>query len=453
MKRALVVACIAAFAQPATSAPKGTVVRVEHRDPTALPSRGPVNALVTIELFFTPGQSSRVQAYRYVERLQANHPSRIRLIYRIVKSGGQARTPFAALEAHAQGKFFEFMDAINAARPNLPDKDLLDLAKKIGLDTERVAAAMAKPGVYETVVDANERRRGQRIRGQPALPNALFNGRLPATQFSALGMNDLEREYKTARELAEELIDRGADAGSLADAFDELTQLPQEIIVQPGITDDDMGDEVGDPVLATPALDLRGLPSYGPGEAATTIAVLCNPLSANCKHPMRAARIIQELYPESVRVVWAPYFQLSLEDAADLALLADAALCAEKVGVTVERDVDFVGAGSPGWRWVETMLETNRNRISPDKVIDKIAEKLRVDGRAFATCRAQLAGASVAWIEAARKSGVRVTPSTVVGGRIYGPITDRNTLQLLVEAELAPGLLGEAAPAWRTGSP
>jgi hypothetical protein len=82
-------------------------------------------------------------------------------------------------------------------------------------------------------------------------------------------------------------------------------------------------------------------------------------------------------------------------------------------------------------------------------MLDKIADKLRVDRRAFATCRAQLAGTSIAWIEAARRAGVRVTPSTVVGGRVYGPIIDHTTLQLLVEAELAPGILGEAAPTWR----
>jgi len=140
----------------------------------------------------------------------------------------------------------------------------------------------------------------------------------------------------------------------------------------------------------------------------------------------------------------------TIDNAADLALLGDAALCAEKVGVTLEdRDETFGNAASPGWRWVEAVLSDNRRRVPPDKILDKVATKLRVDRRAFATCRAQLAGTSIAWIEAARRAGVRVTPSTVVGGRIYGPIVDQNTLQLLVEAELAPGILGEAAPSWR----
>jgi hypothetical protein len=152
---------------------------------------------------------------------------------------------------------------------------------------------------------------------------------------------------------------------------------------------------------------------------------------------MRAARIIQELYPESVRVVWAPYFDVGRDDAADLSLLADAALCAERLGVTLERSEDFGGAASAGWRWVEAaIVEATHRRGAPDKILDILANKLRVDRRAFAMCRAQIAGATIAWIEAARTAGVRTTPSTVIGGRIYGPIIDRGTLQLLVESEV-----------------
>jgi hypothetical protein len=448
---------LAALVQPAASAPKGGVVQVEHRDPSALPTRGPLNALVTIEMFFSPGQNSRVGAYRYLERLQANHPSRIRLIYRIVESGGQARLPRAALEAHAQGKFFEFMDALNTAKdPRMPDKDLIELAKKIGLDVERLMAAIARPPrAYDEVLQANELRRKQRLHGAQALPSVLFNGRPASSPLSAMGMADLENQYKMAKEYAEDLLDRGADRGTLADALDELSEPTQDIIVAPGPTDEDLGDDPGEPVLASPPLELRGLPSYGPVEAATTIVVLCSPTSSNCIGPMKTARNIRDWYPESVRVVWAPYFDLTREDAAELSLLADAALCAEKVGITLEdRDETFGNAASPGWRWVEAVLgENNRRRVTPDKILDKIADKLRVDRRAFATCRAQLAGTSIGWIEGARRSGVRVTPSTVVGGRIYGPINDHNTLQLLTEAELAPGILGEAAPVWRGNEP
>lgn len=456
MKLAIVsAALVLLLAHPASSKP-GEVVRVEHRDPNALPSRGPVNALVTIEVFFTPGQSSRSGGYRNLERLQENHPSRIRLVYRIVKSGGQTRTPYAALQAHAEGKFFELMDALNIARPNLDNKELIDLAKKVGMDPDRLANVMVHPpAAYDDVLDANELRRKQRVHNQGQLPTALFNGRMPRQPLTSLGMSDLEQEYRTAKDLAEDLLDRGADRGSLAEALDELSEPPADILVPSGATDEDLGDEAGEPVLATPPLDLRGLPSYGPVEAATTIVVLCSPTSSNCVNTMRTARNVRDWYPDQVRVVWAPYFDLTREDAAELSLLADAALCAEKTGITLEdQDATFNNPASPGWRWVEAVLgENTRRRVPPDKILDHLAERLRVDKRAFATCRAQLAGTSIAWIEAARRAGVRVTPSTVVGGRIYGPITDHNTLQLLIEAELAPGILGEAAPTWTRSDP
>src|SRR4051812_12298629 len=105
MRAILLALCVTAVAGAAPSR-RGSIVRVEHRDPLALPSRGPANALVTIELFVTPGQSSRHPVYRALERLQAEHPMRIRLVYRIVDSGGQKRLPRAALYAYSEGKFF-----------------------------------------------------------------------------------------------------------------------------------------------------------------------------------------------------------------------------------------------------------------------------------------------------------------------------------------------------------
>ena len=457
---AALVALLAPLASAAPGKPEvraGAVVRVEHRDPSALPSRGPANALVTIEVFLAPGANSRSPSYHLLEQFQERHPSRIRLVYRIVKSGNQTRTPYAALEAHAQGKFFDFMDALNAelfrtGRGGLTDKELIDVARKVGIDGDRLAVALRGSDAYDKVLDANERRRTLRFRGPPATPNVLFNGRSPDQGLAQMNSGDLEREYRFAKDAAEELLDRGADRATLGEALDQVSTVPKEIRIQPARTDEEIGDAPLRTTLATPPLDLRGLPAYGPAEVATTIAILCNPTSGNCLGPIRTARLVQDLYPDQVRVVWAPYYDVSRDDAADLSLLADAALCAEKVGTRIE-DSDSASltksAESPGWRWVEAVLAENfRRRLPPDKLIDRIAEKLRVDTRAFATCRAQVAGTSIAWIEAARRAGVRTSPSTVVGGRIYGPIDDRQQLQWLVDIELAPGILGEAAPSW-----
>ena len=452
MRSALVLAAL--LAAPAAAAPSGEVVRVEHRAPTTVPTRGPMTAPVTIELFFTPGSGSRINAYRQLEKLQSEHPTRIRLVYRIVKGNGNARLHYAVLEAYAEGKFDAFMDALNRSRlTSYTDAALLELGKSAGVDPQRLAIAISNPPAgYDRVLEANQHRLRQRVRNG-ATPNALFNGRLPQTQLTALSMQDLEREYLTAKDVAEELIDRGADPRALAEAFDAENQpVPANIIVSPGQTDETVDDVPTIPPLATPALELAGMPSIGRSDAPITIAVLCNPTSTNCASAMRTARLTQDLFGEAVRVVWAPFFDVAREDAADLGLLSDAALCAEKVGTSSE--VDFDSPSSAGWRWVEAMLgEANlrRRHVSADQLLEKVADKLHVDRAAFSTCRAQLAGATIAWIGDARHAGVRTSPSTVINGRVYPSITDTNTLQLLVETELAPGFLGEAAPGWRRG--
>ena len=460
--RALPIAvAAAALAGPAAARP-GEVVRVEHRDPSMLPSRGPAGAPVTIELFFTPGPW-RGQAYRYLEELQARHPSHIRLVYRVLAANGSARLPYAALEAQAEGKFSALMDALARERGNPDDARLLEIGRQLGLDPVRLENAMHHPpAAYERVIAENDRRRRQRIRGG-ALPSALFNGRLPQTQLAALTASELEAEYRGALDRAEDLIDRGADPAHLAEAFDreEAHSPVLDVPVQPGPTDEELDQVPADPPLANPPLRTRGLPSFGPADAPVQILVLCSPTSANCPAPLHAAMIAQDNFPDRVRVVWAPYFDLARDDAAELGLLGDAALCAERVGTT--EDLDFDRPASPGWRWVESVLQESidrRRQLSAEQLIAQLADRLGVDRDQFAACRARVAGTTLAWIEAARHAGVRTTPATVVGGRIYGPITDSGTLQLLVETELAPGdcdvdhgclHLDDYAPSWRRG--
>jgi len=461
MRAGLAVAAVAiALSTSATGAPdtgstvgakrgeQGGVVRVEHRDPTALPSKGPSNAIVTVEVFFTPMPGFRREPYRNLERLQANHPTRVRLVYRILK-GSMARFPYAALHAYAEGKFFEFLDALNGSSRSLDDKALLELGRKVGLDPERLAAAITKPpAAYDKLLDANQRRFRQRTRGNPALPTALFNGRWPTTTVANMRLDDFEREYLAAKDSADDLLDRGVGRDELASAFDQIVTLPEEIVVSPGATDEELEDMPAEPRLASPPLPHAGLPSHGAADATITIAVLCSPTSGNCNAPLSTAQRIADIYPKDVRVVWGPYYDIAREDAAQLSMLSDAALCAERDGGrSIDREDTWDPQDSPGWRWVrEVLVQANsRVRRSTDEMLDKIVGKLRVEPRAFATCRAQIAGTSIAFIEAARKAGVRSTPATIINGRIYGPINDPNTLQLLVEAELAPGLL---SPVW-----
>jgi hypothetical protein len=450
MRAAAVLALVAGVAYGAP----GEVVRVVHRDPSAVPAIGPARALVTVELFFVPGPSSRASWYRALEDLQRRHPSKIRLVYRVLTGGAQTRVPYLALEAAAEGRYRELMAKLHEAmtiKVNLTDAQLGEVARAAGMDVDRALAAMKDPPpAYKRVVEGNERRRKQHVHAAAA-PTLLFNGRPLGASIVSLTTNDLEREYRAALDQAEDLLDRGAVPSTLAEAFDDVRPRPAEIAVQTGATDEEISEPPAEPQLANPPLDLHGLPSYGRADAAVTIVVACSPTSLNCEQPLTTARLTQEVYPDQVRVVWAPYFAVDRDEAANLALLGDAALCAEKVGTSLEREGDFDSTASPGWRWVTAVLaesRSRRHRRTAEQLIDRIADKLHVDDHEFSACRAQLAGTTLAWVEAARHSGVRTSPATVLGGRVYGPIVDWTTLQLLVEAELAPGWLGEAAPSW-----
>jgi hypothetical protein len=442
---------------PAGAAPPGRepgqVVRVEHRDPDTVPSRGPASAPVTIEYFFLPttNTQSRLQPYRMIEKLQQSHPARIRVIYRIVRRNAQVQLPTMALEAHAQGKFFELMDELHRSRTatTLGEKDIYDLAKKIEMDVPRLAAAI-KNNRYGAVLEANEHRIDRIIRGQASTPAVLFNDKVPRTGVGSMSDADYEREYKDAYERAQELLDRGVEPRSLMEAFDTLALRSTQPFVGSGPTDNDPSGDALDHRLASPPLPLAGLPSYGKTEAtgAIPVVLLCRPNDTSaCSNSMQQLRKLQNTYPDEVRLVWAPWFDVSRDDAADLTMLGDAALCAEEIGSNAG-DLN----ASPGWRWIEKQLgraKGSRGRRSPpEKLIDELAAEVDLDPQRLSACRARMASATIDWIERARRSGVTRAPALIIGGRIYEGIPDQGVIQQLIEAELAPGVLGELAPVW-----
>ncbi|HWO24629.1 MAG TPA: hypothetical protein VNO30_38065 [Kofleriaceae bacterium] len=443
-----------ADAAPAGRAP-GQVVRIEHRDPDTAPTRGPASAPVTVELFFQPNTNAaaRLPSYKLVERLQANHPTRIRVIYRVVKRGGQIQLPTALLEAHAQGKFFELMEELhqNKTVTSLARNDILDLAKKVGLDVPRVAAAIANDR-YRDVLEANDHRLDRVTRGQPSVPSVLFNTKLPRSVIASMSEADYEREYLEAYERAQELLDRGVEQRFLMEAFDALILRSAQPFV--GTGPDSASEDGMEHRLASPPLSLAGLPAFGDPDVKAPIPVvlLCRPNASDCTNSMRQLRKLQETYADEVRLVWAPWFDVSRDDAADLVLLGDAVLCAEQVGSSPE-DLN----ASPGWRWIEKQLQrTNRSggrRGPAEKLIDDLTTELDIDSRQLSECRARMANATLDWIERARKSGVTRAPALIVGGRIYEGVPDQGVIQQLVEAELAPGVLGELAPAWPRARP
>ena len=441
--------CLAGLA-PASAAPgpKGEVVRVEHYDPTTVPTRGPVNALVTVELFFAPSvnNAERLRAYRTLEVLQAKHPTRMRVIYRVIQRGAQPpgpQLPSLAFEAYAQGKFFEFVAAIHALKTPATRDQLIEIGRKTGLDPQRLDKAISEDR-YHDVIIANERRL-ERLRGTTA-PMVFFNDKPLRMQLSSSSETEYEAAYIDAYDRARDMIDRGIDAKDLMAAFDaEILQAVQPLVITTGPSDDDT-DGGNDHPLASPPLQLTGLPSLGKPDAAAPVPVIlvCNPKASDCQQQMRSIRNVHNTYRGDIRIVWAPWFEVAREDAAELAMLGDAALCAE-ANASSPDDLDT----SPGWQWVtETYAQIQKahgRRIPPEKLIQDVAGKLRLSTAALSACRARVANATLDWIAAARQSGVASSPAIVIGGRIYHGLTDPTIIQQLIEAELAPGVLGRCS--------
>jgi hypothetical protein len=437
--------------------PTGHAVRVETRETAAMPSRGPKFALVTIELFFRPYLDTRRPEFAAVEKLQADHPTRVRLVYRVLRQSNSSRLPYAALEAYAEGRMPQFFAELDKQSSNLTDAQLAVVAAAAGMSPEQVASIIAKPPAeYDAILDDNARRARQRLHGNQT--GILINGAV-VPQSNIMKAGELDRLYAEAKDAALDLVDRGVLPSELPEAFEgSNAPSPLAIVVQSSPPDDTVGELPASPQLASPPLDLRGMPSAGPANARATIAVLCNPSTSasSCGNALRAAQVAQVAYGDRVRVVWAPFFDVSRDDAGELGMLADAALCAERVGTSV---ADFSSPTSPGWDWLQATIgaiSLARHHTTAEQVIAKLIGELHVDDAAFEACRAHQAGTAIRWAEAAARSGVHASPSTVVGGRVYASITDTNILQQLVAAELEPGdcdgclRLDTIVPAWRS---
>jgi len=395
-----------------------------------------------------PGPNLPLGSLRLVQQLQERHPARIRLVYRVLKGPSVQLVASATLEAHAQGKFLDMLEELAKQRATLKKEELNELARRIGCDPRRVALAVQFDR-YRDVIDANQRRYDRLHASSP--PSVLFNSRPPKTPLSATTAAELEHEYDTAYDRALDKIDRGVAIGRLGDAFDDEAMSATQPVGAASSSSSTADRPLPERRLATPPLRLTGLPAFGkPGNtAAVPIVVLCRPNDWSCSNLLRVVESQMRLYPDDVRVVWAPWFEVDRDDAAELTMLGDAALCAEAIG-SHQGEL----TPSPGWVWVKEVygqLSKGTGKLAVDKLIDGVAARLDVDGRALSACRATIASSTLQWIAAAHQSGVpNVGSAVVIGGRIYGGLLDPQQIQQLVEAEMAPGVLG-SLPRWQPG--
>src|SRR4029079_4148252 len=109
------------------------------------------------------------------------------------------------------------MDELTKQRALLKKEDLLELARKVGVDPQRVALANQFEH-FRDVLDANQRR-FERLHASNT-PSVLFNARAPKAALGAITATDLEREFIGASARGSDKLERGTPVAALADAFD-----------------------------------------------------------------------------------------------------------------------------------------------------------------------------------------------------------------------------------------
>jgi protein-disulfide isomerase len=171
---------IAAAGGAAADTPRATI------DPGR--ARGPATAPVTI-LEWSDFQCPFCrEAQPVLERLLAEFPDTVRLVFKDfpLRSHGLAGpAALAARCAGAQGRFWEYHDMLFLTQPAFARDELVAYARRLGLDTTRFAECLDSAAPREAVVA--DQREGREA-GVRATPTFFVNGRrvegaLPPEEF------------------------------------------------------------------------------------------------------------------------------------------------------------------------------------------------------------------------------------------------------------------------------
>lgn len=404
--------------------------RMSHAAPSAAPFLGPRLAPVTIELYLALSDGGRsARAHYLATALREKHPMRIRVIYHLVgRSGGSDGFAEAAREAFAQGRFAPFITEFYRNGHTPPWREVADIARRAGLDTERFARAMKDRRHRDDVRAADYLRRR---RGVLRIPGIAVNG-VPVWPIQS--MEDLETALDRASRRARAALSRGV---KLADLFDRLVALrradaPPPIVSRgrvEGMTPK-TEDEPRPPVWVGARLAAMRHPSRGPASARVPVVLVCTFTSRLCAQMYHHIEDLRRAYPDEVRVVFRHAPAAADKENRRIHL---AALCATRQGVF--------------WDLYDRVFRHFRTRPRTEDDLRRLARSIPANVEALLACARSSGAASaldreVGEVEAA---GARLAPSVAIGGVLYSGTKSFAELRALTEAALAPGFLGRLA--------
>ncbi len=276
------------------------------------PVKGPADALVTIVMFLDFQCPFCRLAFRDLERLQAQHPKTVRLVFKhfpLPHHPMALAAAQAAAEAHDQGKFWLFQERVWKHARHLSPAVLRTIAVTVGMDLKRYDAAI-KGGRHIDTIRAD--RAEGRTAGVSGTPTLFFNGR---RLMGAKGLAAYRAATNMAMKQARKLLTRkGVTKKNLYETILKSAPRPAFISVIPphGLASRSISPN-------------RDRPLLGPRQAKLEVWFFSNPLCYDAKPLLRAWNTIKTRFGPRVAIRFFHHFPSRKRIYRQAALLAEQA--------------------------------------------------------------------------------------------------------------------------------
>jgi protein-disulfide isomerase len=419
--------------------PRDRTRTIQHRQPASVPVWGLADAPVTVDFFFNPTDYQLPSVWRNLMKLSADHPHRLRIRFHMVDGQWLAIT---ALEANAQGRFFELMDEVvtNPMLGRTPTRRQ-ELCEKAGVDFARVERAELSSWHLDGIDRAKAFMYRRRVGGgRMAL---LFNGKQTINTPDRMDPVRLEEAYDAALERAQELVDNGVDphrvyARLLRDI--DLAQPPARIVL--GQVDGFLNRRR--PVLRKErpirlgALSMRGH-RRGPEDARVVVHFFGSMQSRICTQTARYLEDLRKEFDGEMAYVFHDLYDAEDSSQPSVGLAHQLLRCAEDQGAYWEQWDQHV-------RQITQQLTRAKHLVQED--MEAAAKGIDIDPEKLIECmgKGRHEVAVDREIAAARAAGITRTPSVVLGGTLYEGSMSQESMRALILEQLLPGVLEEWAP-------
>nr|WP_128796374.1 thioredoxin domain-containing protein [Corallococcus coralloides] len=373
------------------------------------PTKGSVNALVTIVEFSDYECPFCSRAHNTVEQLLKDYGSKLRVVMRQnpLSFHSHARpAALAALAAGEQGKYWDMHNLLFANNKKLDGESLEGYAKQLGLDVARWKADMASERLGATIDKDQALAQQMGASGTPAffINGRFLSGAQPIGNFKALIDEELAK--------AEGLVKSGVAPSQVY-----ARTIAKGVERAPAKA----GQQQAEPPAAAKKIEIPSdSPSFGPATAKVTIVEWSDFECPFCSRAVPTLNKIKDTYGKDVRVVFR-HQPLPMHSNAKIA--AQASMAAHEQGKF--------------WEMHDKLFANQRalDRAS----LEKYAQELGLDMNKFkAALESSKISAKVDADSAAGSAvGANGTPAFFINGRFLSGAQPFEAFKPLIDQEIA----------------